>query len=389
MKINKSIDECCGCTACESICPHSAIMMTPDKLGFLYPQVDTDKCVDCGLCVKVCNFKSDYSRGDGIGYFDMPKVLGGRLKDPEQLAKSQSGGAAFAFADYIIGNHGVVYGAVFTEDFLVTHNRCADMSEILKLRGSKYIQSDIRAIFPQIKKDLIDGVTVLFIGTPCQVAGLKSYIDKKYWQNLYLIDLVCHGVPSPSIWKDYIKYVEHKRHDKVVGCVFRDKSFGWKSHIESFQLMHKKPYGNHIFRDLFYEHYILRDSCHSCPFTNYNRISDVTIGDFWGHYSRSRFDDNKGISLFLINTDKGEFLFNQIKPLIYFFDSNIKVCEQEQLSHPAISNSKREIFLSDYIEKGFNYVIHKYAFTGYKQRLKVGKIFFRTIVEKIKWHLYH
>lgn len=222
---------CCGCTACASVCAHNAIAMIPDNLGFLYPTVNAEKCVNCGICNKVCQFNEDYKRYDN---YDTPLAFQFRISKDEELQKSQSGGAFFAIADKFIAERGYVYGAVFTDTWRVIHKKATEKQTLSSLRMSKYVQSDMRGVFMQVKNDLRNGHKVLFSGTACQVAGLKSFIPNGLHENLFCIDIICHGVPSPKIWEDYIDYLQISRKSKIVRACFRDKRFGWHGATESF-----------------------------------------------------------------------------------------------------------------------------------------------------------
>lgn len=227
--------QCCGCTACASICAHDAITMQPDTLGFLYPVVDKDKCVDCGLCEKVCAFNDHYDTSLNL---PKPDAYAARHKDMKEVETSRSGAAFIAISDYVLENGGVVYGAGYTDHFRVVHKRAVTKEERDEFKGSKYVQSDLTGVFRRVKQDLKDGLTVLFSGTPCQTAGLHSYIGKKLRANLILVDIVCHGVPGPYIWRDYIAYLEKKQGDKICWVNFRDKQkFGWKAHHETFKFV--------------------------------------------------------------------------------------------------------------------------------------------------------
>ena len=232
IKVNTPAD-CCGCSACYSICAHDAISMQPDSLGFLYPVVDEDKCIDCGLCEKVCSFNEAYDTSLNLSE---PIAYGARHKDMNEVETSRSGAAFIAISDWILAHGGAVYGAGYTDHFRVVHKRATTKEERDEFKGSKYVQSDLTGVFRQVKKDLKDGMLVLFSGTPCQTAGLNSYIGKKLRENLYLVDIVCHGVPSPYIWRDYINYLEEKEGDEIVWVNFRDKQqFGWSDHHETFK----------------------------------------------------------------------------------------------------------------------------------------------------------
>ena len=229
---------CCGCTACASICPKDAISMEPDTLGFKYPKVDLSKCIDCGLCEKVCAFNDHYDKNLNL---KEPEIYAARHKDMHEIETSRSGAAFIAISDYILENGGVVYGVGYKNHFRVAHKRAITKEERNEFKCSKYVQSDLSGIFRQIKKDLLAGKTVLFSGTPCQTAGLNSFIGKKLRQNLFLLDVICHGVPSPYILRDYITYIENKYKREIIEFNFRDKSrIGWAGHLESFVLNNGK-----------------------------------------------------------------------------------------------------------------------------------------------------
>ena len=227
--------DCCGCTACASICPHKAITMKPDTLGFLYPEVDKGKCTDCGLCEKVCAFNDNYDKSLNL---DTPDVYGARHKNMQEVETSRSGAAFIAISDWILDQGGVVYGVGYKDHFRVAHKRATSKEERDEFKGSKYVQSDLSDIFLQVRKDLKEGKIVLFSGTPCQTAGLNSFIGKKLRQNLYLVDIVCHGVPGPYIWRDFMAYLEKKQGSKICWVDFRDKQkFGWTAHKETFKFV--------------------------------------------------------------------------------------------------------------------------------------------------------
>ena len=233
--------DCCGCTACASICTHDAISMQPDALGFLYPVVDESKCTDCGLCEKVCAFNDHYDTGLNL---PQPEAYAARHKDMHEVETSRSGAAFIAISDYVLENGGVVYGAGYTDHFRVVHKRATTKEERDEFKGSKYVQSDLTGVFRQVKQDLKDGLTVLFSGTPCQTSGLNSYVGKKLRENLVLVDIVCHGVPGPYLWRDYLAYLEKKQGAAICWVNFRDKQeFGWKAHKETFKFVNKKRGG--------------------------------------------------------------------------------------------------------------------------------------------------
>lgn len=371
MRINISNPaDCCGCTACESICTHNAIRMEADQLGFLYPQIDDLLCVDCGLCYNVCKFKEEYHP---LNSFEQPEVYGVRHTNEEELTKSQSGAAFWAFAEHLLDKGFFIYGVGYGKDFHVLHKKVRTKSDCRELRGSKYTQSDLRGIFKDIKNNLQCGEKILFTGTPCQVAGLKSYIPKRLQDNLITIDLVCHAVPSPKVWEEYVKYVENRYKDKVLSTDFRNKKFGWHSHMETFLLKdsNKEIVGS-SFRIFFYRHLTVRKSCANCKFTNFRRPADLTIGDFWGwekHFPE--WNDNKGVSLLLVNTEKGKQLFENVNGCkLKSIPSNIEDCLQPQLIKPIEISVHQENFTDEFIKYGFEYVGKKYGDMNFKHKLK-------------------
>lgn len=231
MQLAENKAECCGCSACMSVCPRMEISMQPDEEGFLYPVIDEARCVKCGLCEKVCF----YNGMRHVHKFDSASedAYAVQLADADERLHSQSGGMFFAIAEYFIANGGVVYGCGLDEHFAAVHKRCADIGTCEELRGSKYVQSDMKDCYGQVVRDLQAGRQVLFSGTPCQGQGLLNRIDEKYRENLFVVDIVCHGVPSPMVWQDYLKYVEGI-HGSICKVNFRDKeNYGWHSHVES------------------------------------------------------------------------------------------------------------------------------------------------------------
>ncbi len=366
---------CCGCSACASICPKDAITMTPDGMGFLYPKVDVGKCIDCGLCEKVCSFNSDYDKS-----LNLPSLIpfGVRHKDIKEIARSQSGAAFVVLSDWILEQGGVVYGAGYTGHFRVVHKRAITKEERDEFRGSKYVQSDMNGVFRLVKQDLQAGHIVCFSGTPCQTSGLRSYIAPRLRENLYLVDIICHGVPGPFLWRDYLKYLEKKEGMPITAVNFRDKSLkGWHSHVESFRFADTYTY-TYTYTYLFYTHITLRSSCGNCPFCNTIRPSDITIGDFWGveKSSKTFAADNKGCSLILLNTEKGKSWFNKVKDKIDLLPVELKNCLQGNLQRPSKLHSKHLDFERDYLTHGFAYVKRKYR--------KFGLIWW---IEKIKQKL--
>jgi len=300
---------CCGCHSCYNICPQQAISMLLDEEGFLYPKVDINKCTDCHKCEKICPL---LERGETT---NIPADISGiRATRDDILLASSSGGLFSILAQSILDHKGYVAAARFDNDNNVVHT-ISNIS-IKPFRGSKYLQSVIGDTFKQIKVLLLNGNEVMFAGTPCQVAGLKSYLQKDF-PNLYCIDFVCHGVPSPVVWKEYVKTLGKN----VTSINFRDKTSGWPGYSFSYIKENSKhlekatdnPYMKGFLHDLY-----LRPSCHRCKFKNFSSGSDLTMSDFWGVWkNHPSWNDKKGAGIVAAHTDKGKFLMHRIDTNLY------------------------------------------------------------------------
>lgn len=353
---------CCGCTACFNSCPHSSITMETDEEGFLYPKIDTKTCTECGICVKVCPFhKKEWQ--DKI-----PKeqeVYALRHPDKEILKGSTSGGAFTVLSDYILNQGGLVYGAVFNDSFDVEH-ACAEMkSQRDFMKGSKYVQSNLKEIFKEVKEKVKEGRLVLFTGTPCQNDGLKSYMGKKEYDNLILCDIACHGVPSPKIWKDYKKLLELKYQDNIKKVNFRSKDTGWRNSsikVDFNRKQHLKNMQEDPYYILFFSHLSLRPSCYQCVYTSFNRVTDFTLADFWGAEKlHKEFSDDLGVSLLLVNTEKGRKIFSSFKNNL-----NLNTCSHNDFYQPIFEmpskkSPRREQFWRDYLKGDGVDVIKQYG----------------------------
>lgn len=351
----KRVEDCCGCTACQSICAHGAISMHPDSLGFLYPVVDEAKCTNCGLCEKVCAFNDCYDKTLNL---DAPILFGARHVDIKEVETSRSGAAFVALSDYVLGLGGVVYGVGYEKHFHVVHKRATTKLVRDEFKGSKYTQSDLSGIFRQVRDDLKNGYTVLFSGTPCQIAGLKSFVGKKLSENLILVDIICHGTPSPNIWRDYLAYIENLHGAKATSVDFRNKrDFGWHDHKESF-VIKGETITSEWYKHAFYKHIMLRPSCGVCHFCNTKRPGDITLADFWGWEKSDSIinADDKGISLLFVNTEKGKHLLENVKNSLELIPVELKNCLQPNMQHPSYFHPKWRKFAKDYGKYGFNYV---------------------------------
>ncbi len=375
--------DCCGCSACAAACPHGAISMVPDVLGFMYPSVDAVKCVECGLCEKVCAFNDGYDKSCNL---EELVAYGARHKDVGELESSRSGAVFIAVSDYILEKGGVVYGAGYTDHFMVVHKRAQTRVERDEFRGSKYVQSHMGDCFVQVREDLKQGRTVLFTGTPCQTSGLRSYIGGNLRKNLYLMDIVCHGVPGPNIWRDYLLYLEKRKGARLNSVDFRSKKeFGWAAHRESYEYQGGERESLSGYTVLFYENVMLRPSCGKCHFANLVRPSDVTLADFWGWEKAAPGfnDDDKGASLVLVNTEKGLSMFEKVKDKLHVVEVKLDKCMQPNLMRPSALNVKSEAFADDYARRGFEYVYRKYGEDGFRYKFRMLKWRIKQWLRKI------
>lgn len=278
--------------------------------------------------------------------------------DESIRAASRSGGIFTALSDCFL-NSGVVYGCVLDEKFNAVHIRVEDAVGRNKMRGSKYIQSSMGNSYNEVKKDLEAGKSVLFSGTSCQISGLKRFLQKDY-SNLLCVDIVCHGVPSPKVWHKYLEW--QAKGKKVKSVNFRNKAdFGWRAHVESINIDDKRI-NSEVFKNLFYGHNILRPSCYECPYKSIYHPGDITIADYWGiENAAPEFDDNKGVSLVLVNTEKGAEYFEKAKKDIVWKVTRIEDSMQPPLKAPFPCPESRKQFWKDFEEKKFSYIVKKYG----------------------------
>jgi len=303
--------------------------------------------------------------------YESPKVFAIKHKDLNIRMASRSGGIFTAISDYILENEGVVYGCVLTQSMLAKHIRVTSKEERDKMRGSKYIQSSMDDMFNYVKNDLDDGKKVLFTGTSCQVAGLQLFLGKEY-SNLLCVDIVCHGVPSPLIWKNYLFWQEDKANSKVEAVDFRNKKvFGWRAHVESLYMKNQKRVDSEVFKEMFFRHEILRPCCHRCPYKSILHPGDITIADYWGiNNAAPGFDDNKGVSLVLINDDTGSIMFELIKDKVEYRTCDIAKSMQPALKAPFPSPDNKYWFWNDFYSHSFNYLVRKYTNYGLINKCK-------------------
>ena len=363
MELAENKKLCCGCGACAEICPMQAITMKPDEEGFLYPVIDEDICIECGLCESRCHelmpAGNDFVRGEPVFYI-------AHNNDEEVIMKSASGGAFSALSDVILAEGGVVYGAVFDEEFNIVHGRAETAEERNRMRSSKYVQSVVSSgIYAQLKEDLESGRKVLFTGTPCQIAGVQTFLDRDY-DNLILCDVICHSVPSPLMWREYLKMLEDENGGKITYINFRDKTEGWQRASTFKGFRYKIDDGELKKDDRFYRLFfgwktIARPSCSACKYAQVNRPSDITIADYWGvERFAPEWKDFYGVSFILTTSPKGEELLNACRDTMRFEqrDPSEQISENHRLRGPmGIPEDERAAFWKDYQEKGFVYAL--------------------------------
>ena len=361
---------CCGCTACVEVCPVHAISMQQDAEGFLYPSVQEEMCISCGRCVKTCAFANPKVQEKHITTAYVAKH-----KNDAVRMNSRSGGVFVAASDWILEQGGSVYGCILDKTLYARHVRAVSKAERDAMCKSKYVQSDMRGVIPQIIDDLKNDRYVLFSGTGCQVGGVIEALSAKKidTQKLYTLDIVCHGCASPRIFEDYIQYIETKENAKVEAFDFRDKTqCGWDGHIETYTINGKKHAGV-AYREIFHTDLCLRPSCYECRYACVERISDLTIADAWGiKTAKPDFNDNKGTSMFLVQNAKGEELLQAIKAACEVQELPLAAMMQPNLQRPSKAKGDRAAFWQTYQNGGIEKIVEIYGHYPWKKRIKAA-----------------
>lgn len=355
----KDKKNCCGCKACEIICPKNCIEMTVDEEGFWYPIVDKDKCIDCGMCENSCPILNKASRKKS---FDA-KVYGAYSNNESIRINSSSGGMFSELAASVLEKNGAVFGCTMNDDFsFAKHIKVEAVDDLPKLQGSKYLQSDTNITFEEVKNCLQNGQEVLYSGTPCQIAGLKSYLGKYSKDyNLMTVDIICHGVPSSNVWNCYKSALVKKFDSTVEKISFRNKSNGWQNYSLLCEFENKKEYkkfaGDDLYLRGFVADYYLRPSCYDCQFKGDNIKSDITLADFWGiDKVNPKINDDKGISLVVIHSQKGQQIFDEIKDnekITYFSENAEKGLEYNPSYYNSVKmKNMRKVFFKQFEKNG-------------------------------------
>lgn len=341
----KNKQDCCGCSACAQRCPKQCISMQMDNEGFLYPQVDSSKCVDCHLCEKVCPVINQDEARNPLN------IYAAKNSDDEIRLQSSSGGIFTMLAESTIDQGGVVFGACWDKEWNVKHDYVDKISDLQKFRSSKYLQSVIDDNYLKAEQFLKTGRKVMFSGTPCQVAGLKLFLRKEY-ENLLTLEIACHGVPSPKVWHNYLtELIDLNKISIIKSINFRDKKYGWNGYHFSATYINKNgktvnmsmPHGDNSFYRGFLNHLYVRPSCYQCPAKSGRSQADITIADFWGiDKLYPSLDDNKGYSIVCANTDKG------LSYVLDLCDTTYEVPYYEVVKYnPALIKSIKENALSN------------------------------------------
>ena len=365
-----SKDSCTGCGACNNICNHNAIRMEKDEEGFLFPTINTDQCVECHLCEQSCPVLHPDTNANN----EMPKAFA--VWSQRDRIYSSSGGAFSAFARMTLAEKGVVFGASFDEHLHCRHIEIQDEKELSALRGSKYVQSATGDCYKRIKDALRTGRQAYFVGTPCQVAGLRKYLHRDY-DNLLTSDLICHGVPSNDLFVRQIRQLERKHGYKIKDFLFRSKQrFGQGCDLQVVTADGKSRFYNAELMPYFYgfwNNITLRPSCYVCRFANTQRASDITLGDYW--LAKKEFPGvkmSKGLSLALVNTGKGQKVWNEIKSDIEWRESTLQQAErgQGQLKAPVGRPKANTDYLASYSQLDFTQCCRRYLTPSLKYTLK-------------------
>lgn len=384
-KIKLSRD-CMGCHGCANKCPKYCISMEMDEEGFLNPKVDYDLCINCKQCIEVCPIINKK-------VVDNEPLAYACMNNNEEIRQDSSSGGIFTLvAELVIDKGGIVFGACFNDNFELEHDYVKTKEELSRLRGSKYLQSKVGNSYNEVKDFLDLGIFVVFTGTPCQIAGINSFLGDKIYDNLVTIDIICHGVPSPEIWRKYVKFREKKANSQIQRIAFRHKCEGWKRFSVLFTFKNNTEYRKVLNKDLYMKAFLkdvcLRPSCYDCEFKTLNRQSDITLADFWGIENvLPEMDDDKGTSLIFINSKVGQETFKSISNSMRFKEVDIN--EAVKYNSAAIQsvklNPNREGFMFEKNSLSFDKLVVKYCNEPLKIRIK-SKV--RHWFQQPKWRIF-
>lgn len=364
---NKDKSMCNGCEICTKVCPTNAIKMVEDQEGFFYPEIDKDKCINCNKCKNIC---SNYNTSLGN-----EKVYVAINKNEKELEESSSGGMFYILAKYVIEKNGVVFGVEYDENLKVRHNFYETLEECKRFQGSKYVRSDINDSYRKVEEFLKDDRYVLFTGTPCQCNALKTYLVKEY-EKLILCDIICHANPSQKVFDKYKNEIENSRNKKIKMIYFRTKDNGWRNQTPIIEYMDNEKEEEKTFFSAFVKELINRPSCHSCVFASSNRVTDFSIGDFWGieKVMPEVEDKDTGISLFMVNSKKASEVFDNVKEYIKYKEVDKDLA--------FLYNHNKNVPMHRNREKFFNNLDKISVIDNINQNIKVS--FIRKVFRKCK-----
>lgn len=365
IELVKSKGKCCGCGACMNVCPQNAITMEEDEYGFIYPRINAEKCIKCHACINVCAYNNANK------YKKEPiKSYAATSLDFKVKEKSASGGIFYELSKKVIETNGIVFGAAMENKngkLVINHIYVDNLNDLSKLQGSKYVQSNIGNSFRTAKKFLDSGRHVMFCGTPCQILGLKSFLRKEY-DNLLTIDIICHGIPNLRFFNDYLKVMSNEKKIIIKDFKFRDKSKGWKHNAKIYYTNNDKRLKSKLITgeySSYYDYFLkcdsFRENCYSCTLASKSRVSDITLGDYWGiekeHpelLKNKSLNSKKGISCVIINSQKGLNYLSDISN-IFLYESKIEKISlyNGQLNRPSNKGKRRNMVLELYKEKGY------------------------------------
>lgn len=390
------IKKCTGCTACQQICPHKSIKMTEASDGFLYPEIDSGKCVNCGLCRDICPVLNPPVKNPVREGYSM------RVSDEKILRSSTSGGFMTAIAKYIFKADGVLFGVGYAEDkgriYPKTYYVEKDnIKELDKMRGSKYVQSRLDNTFMTVKTFLKEGRLVCFIGTPCQVAGLKKYLISDQ-ENLITVDLVCHGVSSPKLFDRYIKYMSERMKGKVIDARFRNKTYGYHSGTMKLRTSDGKAYYasgrvDHMLK-AYFSGLCSRESCYECPFKGVERCSDFTIFDSFSVSKNAKVaDDDKGYTNVFVRTEKAKKIYEEMSGYIKSYTADVDTMiktDGVMIKNNPEKNPNRDKMFDELGDDNFEKVMQKYAHVSFTDKMleSTKRTLYRTgllgLIKKVK-----
>ncbi len=358
----KNPDACTGCMACRAVCKFDAITEKRDELGFIHPEIIADKCVSCGECERVCAALGPIKRDESQKYYSAIN------KDKNVLNNSASGGMFYELASAVIGIEGSVYGAAYSQGFKILHERAEADEQVKRLMGVKYAQSDISGVYDAIYDDLVGGKAVLFVGTPCQCSAVRNYLKMRRadTSHLCVCDLLCHGVFSPQIWEEYIQLLQSRFKENITYISFRDKKKGWRNKhfkiLTPSQDISKYCNTKASALRIYEQNLSFREACYHCKYMNFDRVGDITIGDFWGiERIMPEIDKNTGISAVIVNTEIGQAFMDRVKERLLVNEFEADQITQQVLRDYTPRNARREDFIKDYALGGTERILSRYG----------------------------